>query len=62
LLKQNPRRIYYEGDEIVGYMDAGGQFHITTGEGYAPAFNRAMQRAMDAGLFSPGGEYYLPLR
>lgn len=58
----NPRRIYYEGEEIVGYMDAAGQQHIITGEGYAPAFNRAMQRAMDAGLFSPGGKYYLPLR
>ncbi|GEM_PF-5528905 len=62
LLKQNPRRIYYEGDEIVGYMDVGGQIHITTGEGYVAAFNRAMQRAMDAGLFSPGGKYYLLLR
>lgn len=56
------RRIYYEGNEIVGYMDAAGQQHIMTGEGYAPRFNRAMQRAMDAGLFSPGGKYYLPLR
>lgn len=58
----NPRRIYHEGGEIVGYMDARGQTHILTGEGYAPAFNRAMQRAMDAGLFSPGGKYYLRLR
>lgn len=58
----NPRRIYHEGDEIVGYMDARGQIHILTGEGYAPAFNRAMQRAMEKELFSPGGKYYLPSR